>query len=117
MNKKELNERDICTKFITPALGQDYILYYRPNIPLAVIEAKDNHCSVGDGMQALEYGRRYRFRSSFRPTSRTFITSASTVCSYSLKQGIHDGFVAPYKVVKVHIDRDIEGYRFVTHNM
>jgi type I restriction enzyme, R subunit len=29
----------------------DYILYYKPNIPLAVIEAKDNHCSVGDGMQ------------------------------------------------------------------
>ena len=26
----------------------DYILYYKPNIPLAVIEAKDNACSVGD---------------------------------------------------------------------
>ncbi len=33
------------------------------------------------------------------------------VYSYSLKQGIQDGFLAPYKVVKVHIDRDIEGYR------
>ena len=91
MNKKELSERDICTKFITPALRQagwdeltqlreevsftkgriivrgkmvtrgkakraDYILYYQPNIPLAVIEAKDNHSSVGDGMQqALGY--------------------------------------------------------------
>ena len=33
------------------------------------------------------------------------------VFSYSLKQGIRDGFLAPYKVVKVHIDRDIEGYR------
>lgn len=31
--------------------------------------------------------------------------------SYSLKQGIRDGFLAPYKVVKIHIDRDIEGYR------
>jgi len=30
---------------------------------------------------------------------------------YSLKQGIEDGFLAPYKVIKVHIDRDIEGYR------
>jgi type I restriction enzyme R subunit len=28
-----------------------------------------------------------------------------------LKQGIRDGFLAPYKVVKVHIDRDVEGYR------
>ena len=34
----------------------DYILYYKPNIPLAVIEAKDNNCAVGDGLQqALEY--------------------------------------------------------------
>jgi type I restriction enzyme R subunit len=91
MDKKQLSERDICTKFIPPALRQagwdeltqlreevsftkgrilvrgkmvkrgkakraDYILYYKPNIPLAVIEAKDNNCSVGDGLQqALEY--------------------------------------------------------------
>jgi len=34
----------------------DYILYYKPNIPLALIEAKDNYHSVGDGMQqALGY--------------------------------------------------------------
>jgi len=31
--------------------------------------------------------------------------------TYSLKQGISDGFLAPYKVVKVHIDKDVEGYR------
>ena len=33
------------------------------------------------------------------------------VYTYSLKQGIEDGFLAPYKVVKIHIDRDVEGYR------
>src|SRR5208282_581010 len=33
------------------------------------------------------------------------------VFTYSLKQGIRDGFLAPYKVVKVHIDVDVEGYR------
>src|SRR5580693_9981654 len=91
MDKRSLSERDICTKFITPALRQagwdemlqireevgftkgriivrgrlvtrgqakraDYILYYKPNIPLALIEAKDNTHSVADGMQqALEY--------------------------------------------------------------
>lgn len=34
----------------------DYLLFYKPNLPIAVIEAKDNHHSVGDGMQqALEY--------------------------------------------------------------
>ena len=92
MNKKSLSERDICTKYITPALEDagwdkmeqireevtftagrvivrgrlvtrgkakraDYILYYKPNIPIAVIEAKDNTHSVGSGMQqALTYG-------------------------------------------------------------
>src|ERR1700731_1382974 len=91
MDKKSLSERDICTKFITPALrkagwdemlqlreevsftkgriivrgklvgrGQakraDYILYFKPNIPIALIEAKDNSHSVGDGLQqGLEY--------------------------------------------------------------
>ena len=33
------------------------------------------------------------------------------VYTYSLKEGIRDGFLAPYKVVKIHIDRDVEGYR------
>ena len=33
------------------------------------------------------------------------------VFSYSLKQGIRDGFLAPYKVIKVHLDVDVEGYR------
>lgn len=34
----------------------DYLLYYLPNIPIAVIEAKANNRSVGDGMQqAIEY--------------------------------------------------------------
>lgn len=91
MDKSGLSERDICSKFITPALERagwdrmlqmreefaltkgritvrgklvargaprraDYVLEYKPNIPLAVIEAKDNKHSVGDGMQqALAY--------------------------------------------------------------
>lgn len=33
------------------------------------------------------------------------------VYTYSLKQGIEDGFLAPYKVIKVHIDVDVQGYR------
>ena len=91
MDKKTFSERDICSKFITPAIiaagwdlnnqvreevsftkgriivrgklhtrGEqkraDYILYYKPNIPIAVIEAKDNKHRVGAGMQqALNY--------------------------------------------------------------
>src|ERR1700722_1963554 len=34
----------------------DYVLFYKPNLPLAVVEAKDNNHSVGAGMQqALAY--------------------------------------------------------------
>jgi type I restriction enzyme, R subunit len=77
MDKYQLSERDICTKFITPALEKagwdiatqvreefpltkgriivrgklhtraqqkraDYVLFHKPNMPIAVIEAKDN---------------------------------------------------------------------------
>jgi len=31
--------------------------------------------------------------------------------TYSLKQGIEDGFLAPYKVVRIDIDKDLEGWR------
>ncbi|MCP4651322.1 MAG: DEAD/DEAH box helicase family protein [PVC group bacterium] len=91
MDKKSLSERDICTKYITPAIEAagwdiqlqvreevqltkgrviirgklhtrgknkraDYVLYHKPNMPIAVIEAKDNNHSLGDGMQqALSY--------------------------------------------------------------
>lgn len=97
MDKLLLSERDICTKFITPAIQQagwqqhefreevqltdgrvmvrgklaariknpdakggpkraDYVLYARTNIPIAVIEAKQNKYPVGHGMpQALIY--------------------------------------------------------------
>lgn len=33
------------------------------------------------------------------------------IYTYSLKDGIEDGFLAPYKVVKVGLDKDLEGYR------
>lgn len=97
MDKLQLSERDICTKFITPAIQQagweqhqfreevnltdgrvmvrgklasriknpdakggpkraDFVLYGRPNVPIAVVEAKQAKFSVGHGMQqALAY--------------------------------------------------------------
>jgi type I restriction enzyme R subunit len=37
----------------------DYLLFYRPNMPLAIVEAKDNNHSVSDGMQqAMDYAER-----------------------------------------------------------
>ncbi len=91
MNKKDMSERDICTKFINPAIVQagwniqtqvreeyyftsgritvrgktvvkgegkraDYVLYLKPNFPIAIIEAKDNNKPLGGGMeQAINY--------------------------------------------------------------
>ena len=90
-SKKDLSERDICTKYIAPAIQAagwdiqtqireevsftdgriyvrgnlttrgkrkraDYILYYKPNIPIAIIEAKDNKHTVKAGIQqGLDY--------------------------------------------------------------
>ena len=87
----KLSERDVCSKFITPALlatgwdlqtqireevsftkgriivrgklhsrgtgkRADYVLYYKPNQPIALIEAKDQTHSLGAGMQqGLDY--------------------------------------------------------------
>jgi len=45
-------------KLVTRGKGKraDYILSYRPNLPIALIEAKDNTCAAGDGMQqVLDY--------------------------------------------------------------
>jgi type I restriction enzyme R subunit len=47
------------------------------------------------------------------PKEREYVSNTEyfgePVFTYSLKQGISDGFLAPYKVIKVHIDRDVEG--------
>ena len=180
-NKKDLSERDICTKYITPALElagwdmhkqvreevsftdgriyvkgnlsvrgkrkrADYILYYKPNIPIAIIEAKDNSYSVKAGIQHREFSRDFfdlividechrgsasedsawreildYFSSAthvgLTATPKETETISSTeyfgdpIYTYSLKQGIQDGFLAPYKVVCVGLDVDLEGWR------
>ncbi len=38
----------------------EYTLYFKPNIPIALIEAKDNTHAIGDGMQqGLDYAERH----------------------------------------------------------
>ena len=34
-----------------------------------------------------------------------------SIYTYSLKQGIADGFLAPYKVIRIDLDKDIDGWR------
>ena len=114
IDKKSLSERDICSKYITPALqgagwdlllqireevtftkgrvmvkgrmhtrGQtkraDYILYFKPNIPIAVVEAKDNKHSIGAGMQqALGYAETLDIPFAFSSNGDAFLVHDRT---------------------------------------
>src|SRR5450759_555720 len=132
MDKKQLSERDICTKFITPALRNagwdellqireevsftkgriivrgklvsrgkakraDYILYYKPNIPLALVEAKDNSHSVGDGMQqGLEYAATLHIPFVFSSNGDGFVFHDSTGASGAIETNLApDAFPSP----------------------
>lgn len=41
----------------------------------------------------------------------SFTYFGEPIYEYSLKQGIDDGFLAPYKVIRISLDKDLEGYR------
>jgi type I restriction enzyme R subunit len=59
----------VCGKLVTRGKAEraDYVLDYQ-HIPLALIEAKDNHHVMGDGMQqALDYATRLDVPFAFRP--------------------------------------------------
>ena len=71
----------------------DYILYYKPNIPIAIVEAKDNCHSVGDGMQqALEYAKTLNIPFVFTSNGDGFVfhdrtgTSAQMETNLSLSE-------------------------------
>ena len=44
-----------------------------------------------------------------KASSQTYFGEA--IYEYSLKQGINDGFLAPYKVIRIGLDKDLVGYR------
>ncbi|MBF0417082.1 MAG: DEAD/DEAH box helicase family protein [Magnetococcales bacterium] len=133
MHKKCLSERDICTKYITPAVMRagwfqsqireevsftagpivvrgklasrdtsrrkraDYILYHKPNIPIAIIEAKDNNHAVGDGMQqALGYAQALQLPFIFSSNGDTFLFHDATRTGSAVEQEIPlDAFPSP----------------------
>ena len=60
----------------------DYILYYKPSIPIAVIEAKDNKHSVGAGIQqALDYAEILDIPFVFSSNGDAFLFHDRTVTS------------------------------------
>ena len=69
----------------------DYRLRYTRDFPIAVVEAKASYKSAGDGLQqAKEYAQ---------------------IHTYSLRQGIDDGFLAPYRVHRIITTYDALGWR------
>jgi type I restriction enzyme R subunit len=57
----------------------DYVLYLKPNLPLAVIEAKEPNHRVGDGMQqALEYAEMLGVPFAFSSNHAGFLFSDRT---------------------------------------
>lgn len=132
IDKKSLSERDICTKFITPAIEKsgwdrqtqfleevsftdgkiyvrgkltargaqkraDYLLYYKPNIPVAVIEAKDNNHSVRSGIQqALDYAQVLDIPCVFSSNGDGFLFHDRTATDGSIETELHiDNFPSP----------------------
>ena len=75
----------------------DYLLYYKPNIPLAVIEAKDNNHSVGAGMQqALEYAEILDIPFAYSCNGDAFLEHDRTVTSGTVTREIPlDQFPTP----------------------
>ena len=131
-DKRTLTERDICTKFILPAVkragwdemlqireevyftkgriivrgklvtrGQakkaDFVLYYKPNIPIALIEAKDNNHSVGDGMQqGLDYAATLDIPFVFSSNGDDFVFHDRTGQSATIETNLGlDAFPSP----------------------
>ena len=67
----------------------DYILFYKPNIPLAVIEAKDNNHAVGAGMpQALEYAEILDLPFAYSSNGDAFLEHDRTVTSGTVTREI-----------------------------
>lgn len=68
------------TRDLSGARRADYVLEYKKNIPLAVVEAKDNKHSIEDGIQqALEYTRLLGLPFAFSSNGDGFIFHDSTV--------------------------------------
>jgi type I restriction enzyme R subunit len=75
----------------------DYLLSYKPNLPLAVVEAKDNNHSVGDGMQqALEQAGILDVPFAYSSNGDTFLEHDRTVTSGKVTREIPlDQFPTP----------------------
>lgn len=75
----------------------DYVLFYEPNLPLAIVEAKDNNHSLGDGMQqALEYAEILDIPFAYSSNGDAFLEHDRTATSGTVTREIPlDQFPSP----------------------
>ena len=85
-------KRDVST-----VLRADYALFYKINIPLAVIEAKDNNHVIGAGMaQAINYGELLNVPFSFSSNGDGFVFRDATLTDGVLERNLAmDEFPSP----------------------
>jgi type I restriction enzyme R subunit len=94
----------------------DYILFYKPNVPIAIIEAKDNNHSVKAGIQqALGYANTLDIPFVFSSNGDGFYFHDKTVTSGDIETEIsNDEFPSPeqlwekYKKYKGIEDKEVE---------
>ena len=106
----------------------DYLLYYKPNLPFRAFKPDFFDLIVIDECHrgsAKEDSRWRKILEYFHSATQIGMTATpketkevsnisyfgEAIYTYSLKQGIDDGFLAPYKVFRVGIDKDLEGWR------
>jgi type I restriction enzyme, R subunit len=95
----------------------DYILFYKPNIPLAVVEAKDNNHSVGAGMQqALEYAEILDLPFAYSSNGDAFLEHDRTGTGGTVEREIAlDQFPTPEELW--HRYRAAKGYTAEQHTV
>ena len=78
-------------------LRADYALFFKANIPLAVVEAKDNQHAVGAGMaQAIQYAELLGVPFSFASNGDGFVFRDATLADGVLERNLTlDEFPAP----------------------
>ncbi|MBB5332619.1 type I site-specific restriction endonuclease [Chryseobacterium koreense] len=94
----------------------DYILFYKPNVPIAIIEAKDNNHSVKAGIQqALGYSNTLDIPFVFSSNGDGFYFHDKTVTSGNIETELsNDEFPSPeqlwekYKKYKGIEDKEVE---------
>lgn len=90
-----------------PKKKADYVLFYKENLPLAVVEAKDNNHNIGDGMlQAQEYAKMLDIRFVFTSNGDGFLF-------YDMKTGEQklislDEFPSPQELFDKEYKEEVE---------